>query len=52
MIQGYCGQGGGLVDKLKVLIASWVSILPDFQGVSVDLIMYCWREVAFPFMMD
>lgn len=41
-----------LGDSLKFLIASYLSVLPHFQSISIDLIIYRWREVAFPCMMD
>lgn len=35
-----------LIDKIKFLVASWISILPIFRGVSVNIIMWDWRDVA------
>lgn len=39
-------------DGLKFSIASWVSILPHFRGISIYLIMQGWRGVAFPAVID
>ena len=36
-----------LAYKLKFTIASLVSILPQFHGISIDVILRNWREVVF-----
>lgn len=41
-----------LIDMLNFLIASWLVILLQFQGISIDLILHGSREVAFPFLME
>lgn len=41
-----------MIDRMKFSMASWVSIRPHFWGISIDLIMHGWREVAFPVVMD
>lgn len=35
--------------KVKYLVASWVSVLPNFQGYYVDDISRCWKEVGFTY---
>lgn len=32
-----------MIDRLKFFIASWVSSLPNFRGISIDMIMHRWR---------
>lgn len=39
-----------LVDRLKVTIASWVSILPLFKDIPFDFIVKNWRELALPYV--
>lgn len=34
-----------IILKMKFCIAYWVSIFPDFWGLSLDAIMFDWREV-------
>eukprot|EP00268_Persea_americana_P051206 TRINITY_DN5634_c0_g1_i2.p1 TRINITY_DN5634_c0_g1~~TRINITY_DN5634_c0_g1_i2.p1 ORF type:complete len:237 (-),score=29.60 TRINITY_DN5634_c0_g1_i2:1636-2346(-) len=36
-----------LRDKIKYLTTSWVSHLPSFKGISVDVVLRNWKEVAF-----
>ena len=36
-----------LPDKVKYLVATWVSPLHTFKGILVNTIMHNWKEVAF-----
>lgn len=40
-----CCSAEEMVNKLKHFVASWVSILPQFQGISLEMICRSWREV-------
>ena len=47
-----CYEGGStdvniLVEKVKYLVALWVSSNPLFKGISVNSIIHNWKEVAF-----
>lgn len=35
-----------LVDWARLLIASWVSVLPQFRGFFYDFILFNWKEMA------
>lgn len=56
---GFCGKtrnlpcfenqassGAVLANRQKYTIASWVYFLPQFHGLSLDMIVHSWREVA------
>ena len=45
--EGISVSESNMLEKLKFLVASWVSILPSFKGFSLDQIVYHWKEVAF-----
>ena len=35
-----------LIDKIKCLVASWASILPQSRDIPMGFILFNWREVA------
>lgn len=37
-----------LIERMKLPVGYWVSTLPHFQDCSLDLLVFRWREVAFP----
>lgn len=39
-------------NQLKHEVASWVSILPQFKRISIDIITHNCRKVASPSLMD
>lgn len=41
-----CSSKAELVSSTKFLVASWVSVLPQFKGFLVDSILRSWKEVA------
>ncbi|RWR75099.1 Reverse transcriptase zinc-binding domain-containing protein [Cinnamomum micranthum f. kanehirae] len=43
--EGIASSKEDLIFRLKFCIASWVSYLPDFWGLSTDAIMFNWREI-------
>lgn len=36
-----------LVEKIKIFVATWVSILPSFQDFSIGSILRSWDEIGF-----
>lgn len=36
-----------VVDKARLNVAVWVSILPTFRGLPIDTILRSWKDVAF-----
>lgn len=48
-------QGGPtvkyLTDKLQFSVVSWASCLRQFQGLSTNMTIHSWREVAFTSLM-
>lgn len=38
----------GLLEKIKFLVAAWVSVLPRSHDISIGTITECWKEIAFP----
>lgn len=36
-----------IVEKARFIMASWVSILPSFSGLSMDMIMLNWLVVVY-----
>eukprot|EP00268_Persea_americana_P001989 TRINITY_DN10594_c1_g1_i3.p2 TRINITY_DN10594_c1_g1~~TRINITY_DN10594_c1_g1_i3.p2 ORF type:complete len:169 (-),score=19.94 TRINITY_DN10594_c1_g1_i3:360-866(-) len=45
--KGVSSSKEAMAFKVKYLIASWVSVLPNFRGYSIDDISRCWKEVVF-----
>lgn len=41
-----------MFDRLKHIVAPWVSSPLQFHGMSADLIIRCFRGVTLPFQMD
>lgn len=36
-----------LIEKVRFVVASWVSVLPLFHDFPLASILRCWKEVAF-----
>ena len=45
--KGLSSSKEAMAFKVKYLVASWVFVLPNFLGYSIDDISRCWKEVAF-----
>lgn len=39
-----------IVNKMKHTVTSWVSVLPQFQGILLEMICRNWREVSDPLL--
>lgn len=44
---GACSMESELERSVKFYISSWVSILPQVRGISIDSTLRSWYEVAF-----
>lgn len=44
--EGKCLNIEVLLDKIKFTVASWGSILPQFKGIPINLILLDWKVVA------
>lgn len=45
--EGVSSSIDSLCEKIKFFVASWVSILPPFQGVPMDFILHKWKGGGF-----
>lgn len=44
---GACSMESELERSVKFYVSSWVSIFPQFRGISIDSTLRSWYEVAF-----
>lgn len=45
--EGVASPKEALAYRVKFLVASRVSVLPNFRGHSIDSMLRCWREMTF-----
>lgn len=39
-----------IVNKMKNTVTPWVSVLPQFQGILLEMLCRNWREVSDPLL--
>lgn len=45
--EGSSSSLADVVDEARLNVVTWISILPAFRGLSTDIIMLNWKDVAF-----
>lgn len=46
--EGKSSSMADIIDKARFSVASWISILPEFRGLTVNLVLFNRREVDIP----
>ena len=44
--KGIASCVNSIIDKIKLFVALWVSINPNFQGILLDQVLLNWKEIA------